>query len=585
MRALWLTPALLLSMIACAADRPVAVEAEREGEAAAHPEPSVPRLAAYLEGLESQGFSGAVIVERRGEVVLRRGYGLADRASRRPYTPETVQTHGSITKQMTAAAILLLESQGKLDVQAPMSRYLGEVPADKEGVTLHHLLTHSAGFPGAIGRDAEPIGAEEYLEQAMATPLRFAPGTGFEYSNVGYALLGIVVERVTGRGYEPFLRESLLLPAGLADTGYLLPRWEESRLAEGYLDGEPWGRAYRRQWREDGPGWNLRANGGLHTTVDDMRRWLAMLRGEGPLAVEAVEKWTTGHVSEGGGDSRYAYGWEAADTEAGRLVAHNGGNGIFSADFVWLPDAELFLYIQGNTSVIEASQLRDALLGALFDPGFPLPPAVAQAPTADPARASALAGTYNTGAGMLTLRSDDVRLLAALAGQPLLDALLGHDAGDRERFEQLNERTEQILRRLEAGRDDALDGVVGADEDAPERARRLLGVIERDGGLESLTLVGSAANAPGSRFAGESPWSTYVRADFGERVQMWSLLWRADGTYRGTSIGPVSDAPRFVLVPAGDGVYTGIERQAPWRLATFRFEGDCLVVGELRACR
>lgn len=132
------------------------------------------------------GFSGAVIVEHRGEVALRRGYGLADRAALRPYTPETVQTHGSITKQVTAAAILLLETRGALEVEDRLDEHCEGVPPDKTGITLHHLLTHTSGLPGSVGPDREPIDGVEFVARAFATPLLFEPGTGFEYSNVGY---------------------------------------------------------------------------------------------------------------------------------------------------------------------------------------------------------------------------------------------------------------------------------------------------------------------------------------------------------------------------------------------------------------
>lgn len=354
------------------------------------PDIAVERLGEYLRRLEALGFSGAAIVEHRGEVVLRAGYGWADRETRRPYTPETVQSHGSITKQMTAAAVLLLESRGALALDDPIPRFFAGVPADKQAVTLHQLLTHTAGFPGAIGRDAEPIGPEEFLARALATPLEFPPGEGWGYSNVGYSLLGIVVEEVSGRPYEAFLREELLLPAGLADTGYLLPAWEDDRLATGYLDGARWGRVLGREWRPDGPGWNLRANGGVHTTVDDMHRWLGVVKGGGPLPAAAVGRWTAAQaeIEEG---YAYGYGWGIEETPVGPMIAHNGGNGVFSADFVWLPEAELFLYVQGNSSIVYAAGLRDGLLGALFDPGFVLPPAVAVDPGADPAAAAARA--------------------------------------------------------------------------------------------------------------------------------------------------------------------------------------------------
>lgn len=542
------------------------------------------RLDRYLSAMEVLGFSGAAIVEHEGKVVLRKGYGLRDRESRHPYTPDTVQTHGSITKQMTGAAILLLEDRGALSVRDPIGRYFDDVPADKRAITIHQLLTHSAGLPGSIGRDNEPIGAEAFVDRAMAAPLAFEPGSGYSYSNTGFSILGIIVERLSGKDYEAFLREELLLPAGLAETGYLLAEWDLNRLAQGYREGEPWGRVYRREWREDGPGWHLRANGGLHTTVDDMHRWLETVRGRGMLPEDAAERWTTGYVDEGGGDSKYAYGWAVHDTELGSMVAHNGGNGIFSADFVWLPEQEFFLYIQGNTSVIAAARQRDALLAAAFDPTFEMPPVVSGSDVARPETAKAREGKYRIDDGSIELKADDTRLIAAVSGQGALDLMLGHGQQQRNRFAGLNQRAMKIVRKLEAGREDAMQGMVGDDEDAAARARSMLDVIERGGELQSLTLVGSIANVPGSRFADYGPWTTFVRAEFDQLAQMWGLLWREDGTYRGTAIGPLSDVPSLILVPRGEGRYTGVRREPPWSLMDFRFEEGCLLAGDLRAC-
>lgn len=547
-------------------------------------EASIDRLDELLSRLEAMGFSGAVIVEHQGRVALRRGYGLADRETRRPYTSATVQTHGSITKQMTAAAILLLESRGELSVEDPIGKYFDGVPANKQGITLHQLLTHSAGFPGGIGPDNEPIGADEFVERAMAAPLEFEPGGEYSYSNVGYSLLGIILEKVTGRGYETFLREELLLPAGLAETGYLLPNWDQERLAVGYLDGERWGRVHRREWREDGPGWHLRANGGLHTAVDDMRQWLAVIQGRGPLAPAVAEKWTTGYVDEGG-DSMYAYGWAVHDSELGRMVAHNGGNGIFSADFIWIPGKDFFLYIQGNTSVIRAASLREGLLRAVFDPGFELPPRVRPRSDADPAQASSRTGSYESDGGHIRLIADYTRLIALLSGQDTFDAVLDHGDEERRQINELNRRAARIVERLQQGREDAMEGLVREDEDAAARARSMLDAIERGGELRSTELVGSVVNEPGTRFADYGAWTTFVRAEFEDGPQMWGILWREDGTYRGTAIGPPSDVPGFILVPTAPNTYTGIERGPPWRRIEVRFDGECLALGGLRACR
>ena len=134
--------------------------------------------------------------------MLHKGYGLANRASGAAWTPDTVGNIGSITKQFTAAAILKLEAMGRLKVSDSMAAHLPGVPADKAGITLHQLLTHTAGFPGDLGgRDDEPIGRDELVARVLAAPLARAPGQGFDYSTRATACAAIV-ERVSGTGYE-----------------------------------------------------------------------------------------------------------------------------------------------------------------------------------------------------------------------------------------------------------------------------------------------------------------------------------------------------------------------------------------------
>lgn len=576
--------ALTAVLIGCgsAVSRPGEGYADRSGPAVRQESEIAERIDRYLLAMEALGFSGAIIVSHGGDVVLREGYGLAERETRRPYTPTTVQTHGSITKQMTAAAILLLESRGELSVDDSIEQYFDEIPQDKRGITLHQLLTHSSGMPGGIGPDDEPIEAQAYVERAMAEPLEFEPGTGYGYSNVGYALLGLIVERVSGQSYESFLREELLLPAGLAETGYVLPEWGEDRLALGYRDGELWGAVHGRGWLDDGPNWHLRANGGLHTTVDDMHRWLSTVRGRGVLDAETTRRWTTGYVTEGSSDSRYAYGWVVRDTEWGPMIDHNGSNRIFSADFFWLPERDLFVYIQGNTSMIPAEQQRDRLLAAAFDDGFLMPPLVEPDVDARPEDAEERVGTYRVNGGTLELTADDTRLVAKVSGQPALDMMLKHTEEQRSRFAELNRRTEDAMDKLEAGQEDALADIMGGDEDPVEAARVLLDRISRFGNLKALHTIGSFDNVPGSRFEDLGPWTTFVYAEYENWNQYWNIIWDSDGIYQGTASGPW---PSFILVPTAEEQYTAVRQEPPWDTIGLRFEEDCLVATELRACR
>jgi len=320
-------------------------------------------LDAFLTTQVEGGFSGAVLAVSDGEIVLRKGYGFADREARRSNTPETVFQIGSVTKPLTATVVLALHDAGQLDVSDLLSEYIDGVPADKAEITLHHLLTHTAGFPAVIGDDFEAIGREAYVRDALATPLDRAPGAGYAYSNVGYSLLTAVIEQVTGQSYDTALQE-LLAPVGLAHTGY---RIAGGTVAHGYEGDRDVGLPTDRPWDEDGPYWNLRGNGGLLSTVDDLYRLHTALEGGELLSDASRQLAITKHTDEGpNSGSHYGYGWALFPAPGGQLVAHNGGDGGWSADFLRFVDDDKVLIVLSNSMDVEAFEVSQPLAQILF---------------------------------------------------------------------------------------------------------------------------------------------------------------------------------------------------------------------------
>ncbi|MBD3161341.1 MAG: serine hydrolase [Candidatus Eisenbacteria bacterium] len=405
---------------------------------------AVRRVAETMARLEKLGFHGTLLIAGQEETLLAEGYGLADRQADRPVTPETVFTIGSITKQFTAAAILKLEMQGKLSTDDPIARWFEDVPTDKETITLHHLLTHTAGFPGALGDDYDLEATREaFLAEAMACDLIHPPGVRYEYSNVGYSLLGIVVELASGIGYEDFLRRNLFLPAGMTKTGYLLPAFEADELAVGYRDGERWGTVLERPMLSDGPSWHLRANGGIHSNSLDMLRWHRALEGEEVLSSKAKEKYFRPYVDEGGGDSFYAYGWAVFTTPRGtKLLAHNGGNRVFAADCLRYVDEGIFLFIASNGEM-SAIQVSERIAPILFGASTPLPPDVVET---SPDLLADYEGTYRLpSGGSIEVASVPGRLVLA-AGDDATVPLLSGSALSEVEDRTLRERTGSITR-------------------------------------------------------------------------------------------------------------------------------------------
>ncbi|MDX1939484.1 MAG: serine hydrolase domain-containing protein [Saprospiraceae bacterium] len=304
----------------------------------------------YLQKAINNGWTGSVLVAQKGDIIIAKGYGFADKESKRLQTSETVFSIGSITKQFTGAAILKLETQGKLSTNDLITKYFKDVPDDKKNITLHQLLTHSAGFRGAMGGDYDTIRAEDFIKLAMNAPLLFKPGERYEYSNVGYSLLGIIIEQVSGKNYETYLYDNIFKPAGMEKTGYLRPKFNKEQLAVGYRQGNRWGTALDRPWREDGPGWHLRANGGILSTVDDMHKWALALKNNTVLSAAAKEKYFTPHIKEyEDGNSYYGYGWVNQKSPYNTTqIWHNGGNGVYNAFMGMDLDEDITIIISSN---------------------------------------------------------------------------------------------------------------------------------------------------------------------------------------------------------------------------------------------
>ena len=321
-------------------------------ETPADEEPATEGVEAFFDQLENDGFEGVIAV-RDGSDITARAFGVGDRENDVPIDPETVFDIGSITKQFTAAAILHLEMEGRLSVDDTLGEHVPGLPEDKAAITLHQLLTHTASVPVGFGPDDEPIDRDEFLDRVSEAPLVSAPGSEFLYSNVGYALLAAVVEFETGEPYEAYLRTSLFEPAGMLDTGYLLPNWGDHTIAVGYdsQTAERFGRPNEQPWDENGPYWNLLGNGGILSTAADMLRWDEALQTNDILDAPAKAKFFAPHVPLApGAQVYYGYGWRIFPTPTGTpIIDHDGGNNVFFAHLLRFSDADVAIFLATNS--------------------------------------------------------------------------------------------------------------------------------------------------------------------------------------------------------------------------------------------
>jgi CubicO group peptidase (beta-lactamase class C family) len=318
-----------------------------------------PAIRAYAR---AHGFSGAVLVERRGRTLYRGDFGLADRAFGVPVARDTRFWVASITKAFTAVLVLQLADEGTLDLRAPIRRYLPDYAGPgADRVTVHQLLTHTSGleqydrvasYEEAVAKGMEvyqlPHPPADLLARYASGRLVHEPGTAFDYNNADYVVLGAIVERVTGASYEEALRRRLVAPLGLAATGVLHAQRIVPRLAPTYMRADS-----AAPLRRDLPVYpeNWWAAGAMYSTADDLLAFARALYGGRLLRPATLRAMLTPGLGE------YGYGlWVATQDIAGarHRYAQRPGR-IMGANVLLLhyPDDDVTVVVLGNTNVAD----------------------------------------------------------------------------------------------------------------------------------------------------------------------------------------------------------------------------------------
>jgi CubicO group peptidase (beta-lactamase class C family) len=529
------------------------------------------QLDGHVSRLEGLGFAGVVLVEKDGVVILKKGYGLANRATSQRFTAQTPFDIGSVTKQFTAAAVLKLEMQGKLRVSDPISRFFDGVPADKQAITLHYLLTHTSGLENGFGDDYDAMSRDALVAKALASKLQSAPGSRFSYSNAGYSLLGAIIEKVSGQPYEQFLQDQLFRPAGMTKTGYRLPRWKSAELAHGYQGDSDWGTPLDHPWAPDGPWWNLRANGGMLSTAEDLNRWREALEGDRILSAEAKAKMVTPYVKESdSGPFQYGYGWFVSTTDRGtRLAAHTGSNGVFYTDFQRYLDDRVAVIAGSSQTEIISPFVSAAVGAAMFGQAIAPPPQVAKL---EPAALQRFAGEYVLpSGGRLAVTapppsSDGLqRIVLTPQGLDAYELLTGNTGPKPGVGSAVDEA--RLLSALEAtrvGNYELLATVYGtsADEAKGEMNGLMADLERRFGAFRRFKTLGGATRGPRA--------TTWISFEFVKGERMFEHVWTGANV---TSFRPV-DGVRMFFPESENGLFSYDLRNGKARHIASELESD-----------
>lgn len=300
------------------------------------------RIDTYLRDLTVQGrFRGAVLVATGGRILVARGYGLANVERDLPNTAQTRFRVASISKPITALAIMQLQVAGKLTVGESVCRYLPDCPPGWQSITLAHLLSHTAGIPNYTDfTDFEqverlPVTPTQLVARFRNLPLDFVPGSAYRYSNSNYVVLGLVIEAVSGQSYADYVRDNIFIPAGMINSGYDSGDASALNGTVGYL-----GPDNKRAIPIDTS--NLYSAGGLYSTVEDLYRFVQALNsGQLLPAAELSQMYTPNR-------NNYGYGWKIEERNGRRVIYHPGFISGAVTHLAYYPDSQSVIVVLSN---------------------------------------------------------------------------------------------------------------------------------------------------------------------------------------------------------------------------------------------
>jgi len=360
----------------------------------------------------SHKFMGTALVARGSEVIFSKGYGSANLEWDISNAPNTKFRLGSVTKQFTAASILLLEERGKLSVNDPVKKYMPDAPAAWDKITIFHLLTHTSGIPSFTGfpdyAKLEPFATTpaELVARFRDKPLEFQPGERWNYSNSGFVLLSYLIEKVTGDTYEKFVRENIFTPLGMKDSGVDSNAAVIPHRASGYTSG--------KNGIENAGFINMtvpQGAGALYSTTEDLLKWEQGLFGGKLLQPASLEKMTTAFKNN------YAFGLGVETVGGHKVISHGGGIEGFNTDLTYYPDDKLTVVVLANLNGTAPGEIAKKLAAVAHGEAVKLTSEKKEI-TLDPKVMSRYVGAYrmSSGANML-ITLDGSQLVSKLGNQ------------------------------------------------------------------------------------------------------------------------------------------------------------------------
>lgn len=333
------------------------------------------RIDDFLHSLSPQSFNGAVVVEKQGKLILGEGYGYALDNQKLPFTSKTISNTAQLARQFTAAAILKLEAKQLLTLEDTLARFFDNIPGEKRNIKLIHLLQNTSGLPLEFPVPENVRSKEAFLDAVWKEPLISLPGKEYHYSNVAYRLLAAVVEAASGQDYEAFLRQELFIPAGMYNTGYVLPDFQQLTHATSHEQEEEQELLYLQYKKNPRHQWHLKGNSGMLSNSEDLFRWTQLLTQGTILPADARGiMWQVPAALPG---KSSAFGWAQSEGFTGAPVLyHQSKEDGFLCQLFFLPKEKISVVLLANQVNGQVENLGEQLAKIVVFPTFipaPLP--------------------------------------------------------------------------------------------------------------------------------------------------------------------------------------------------------------------
>ena len=315
----------------------------------------------------------ALLIVRDGKVVRSQGYGYANVELQVPVKPETIFQSGSMGKQFTATAVMMLVEEGKLRLEDPLTKFFPDAPAAWKQVKVQNLLSHTGGFTDYPKNFdyRKDYSEEQLLKIVEGIPLAFPPGSKWSYSNLGYLTLGILIHRVSGQFYGDFLHDRIFAPLGMSATRIISEADIVPNRAAGYrlVDGE----LKNQEWVS--PKLNTTADGSLYFSIVDLAKWDAALSEGKLLPAASFQKMYTPFVLSNGKPNAdgYGFGWFVHDVHGHKLIEHAGAWQGFNTNISRYVDDKLTIVMLTNLAGADPEEITHHVAGMLIPAVMPPP--------------------------------------------------------------------------------------------------------------------------------------------------------------------------------------------------------------------